>query len=67
MQNTTTTQQVTGEETLNLVLQKMLELLLKIQEHIDISILKRRLQNLYKIENFRPEIKPMIKNLQDKL
>ena len=58
---------MTGEKTLNLVLQKMLELLLKIQGHIEISILKRRLQNLHKIENFKPEIKPMIKNLQDKL
>ena len=46
----------------NLVL-KMLELSLKIQENIRISILKRRLRK----ENFKPEIKPMIKNLQDEL
>ena len=30
-------------------------------------VLKRRLQNLYKKENFKPEIKLMIENLQDKL
>ena len=28
---------------------------------------KIRLQNLYKKKNFKPEIKPMIENLQDKL
>ena len=66
-QNTTTLQQVTGGKMLNLVLKKMLELFLKIQENIRISILKRRLQNLYKKENFKPEIKPMIENLQDEL
>ena len=66
-QNITTPQQVTGGKTLNLVLKKMLELFLKIQENIRISILKRRLQNLYKKENFKPEIKPMIENLQDEL
>ena len=59
-----TLQQVTGEKTLNLAL-KMLELFLKIQENIRISILKRRLRNLYKKENIKPEIKPMIENLQD--
>ena len=58
---------MTGGKTINLVLKKMLELFLKIQENIRISILKRRLQNLNKKENFEPEIKPMIKNLQDKL
>ena len=45
----------------------MLELFLKIQENIRISILKRRLRNLYKKENIKPEIKPMIENLQDEL
>ena len=30
-------------------------------------VLKRRLQNLYKKENFKPEIKLMIENLQDEL
>ena len=45
----------------------MLELFLKIQENIRVSILKRRLQNLYKRENFKAEIKPMIENLQDEL
>ena len=62
----TTLKQVTSGKTLNLTL-KMLELFLKIQENIRISILKRRLGNLYKKENFRPEIKPMIENLQDEL
>ena len=58
---------MTCEKTLNLVLKKMLELSLKIKENIRISILKRRLQNLYKKENFKPEIKPIIENLQDEL
>ena len=59
-------QQVTGGKTLNLVL-KILELFLKIQENTRISILKRGLWNLYKKENFKPEIKPIIENLQDEL
>ena len=42
-QNTTTIQQVTGGITLNLLLKKMVELFLKIQENIRILILKRRL------------------------
>ena len=58
---------MTSAKKINLVLKKMLELFLKIQENIRISILKRRLQNLYKKENFKPEIKPMIENLQDEL
>ena len=37
------------------------------QENIRISRLKKRLRNLYKKENFKPEIKPMINNLQDEL
>ena len=45
----------------------MLERFLKTQGNIIISILKRRLRNLYKKENFKPEIKPMIENLQDEL
>ena len=52
---------MTGGKTQNL------ELSLKIQENIRISILKRRLQNLYKKENFKPKIKPLIENLQDEL
>ena len=59
-QNTTTLQHLTGGKTLNLILKKMLELFLKMQEIIRISILKRRLQNLYRKENFKPEIKPII-------
>ena len=37
------------------------------QGNIRISRLKNRLQNLYKKENFKPEIKSIIKNLQDEL
>ena len=61
-----TIQQMIGGKTLNLVL-KMLERFLKIQKNIRISILKRRLRNLYKKNNFKPEIKPMIENLQNEL
>ena len=32
-----------------------------------ISVLKRRLRNLYKKENFKQQIKPIIQNLQDEL
>ena len=54
--------QVTGGNTPNLVSKKMLRYFLKI------PLLKKiRLQNLYKKENFKPEIKPMIENLQDEL
>ena len=66
-QNTILLQQVTGGKKLNLVLKNMLELFLKTQENIRISILKRRLQNLYKKEKFKLEIKAMIENLQDEL
>ena len=59
---------MTGGKTQNLISKKILELFLKIQENIRISILKRRrLQKLYKKEHFKPEIKPMIENLQDEL
>ena len=37
------------------------------QENIRISRLKKRLRNLYKKENFKPEIRVMINNLQDEL
>ena len=37
------------------------------QENIRISRLKNRLRNLYKKQNFKPEIKSIIKNLQDEL
>ena len=50
-QNTTTLEQVNGGKTLNLVLNKMLELFLKIQKVIRISIVKTRLQNLCEKEN----------------
>ena len=45
----------------------MLEVFVKIQENIRISILKRRLRNLSKKENFKSEIKAMNENLQDGL
>ena len=57
---------MTGEKTLNLVL-KMLEVFVKIQENIRISLLKKRLRNLCKKENFKSEIKAMNENLQDGL
>ena len=60
-QNTTTLQQVIGGKTLNLVFKKMLDIFLNIQENIRISILKRKPQN------FKPEIKPMIENLQHEI
>ena len=37
------------------------------QENIRISRLKKRLRNLYKKENFEPEIKLLINSLQDEL
>ena len=46
--NAATFQQVAGGKTLNLILKKMLERFLKIKENIRISVLKRKLQNLYK-------------------
>ena len=61
--HTTTLQQMTGDKTLNLVLKKMLEPFLKIHKNIRILIMKRRLKNLYKKENFKPEIKLMIESL----
>ena len=37
------------------------------QENIRISRLKKRLRNLYKKENYKPEIRPMINTFQDEL
>ena len=37
------------------------------QENIRISKLKKRLRNLYKKENYKPKIKPMINTFQDEL
>ena len=37
------------------------------QENIRISRLKKRLRNLYKKENFKPDLQPFINNLQDEL
>ena len=66
---TTSLQQVTGGNTPNLVLKRMLRYFLNIPQLKKIYNFKNeiRLQNLYKKENFKPEIKPMIENLQDEL
>ena len=50
----------------------MLEIFLKIQENIRISVLKRRLiqksyTKLIQKSKLQPEIKPMIENLQEEL
>ena len=37
------------------------------QENIRISRLKKRLRNLYKKENYKPEIRPMINTSQDEI
>ena len=55
-QNTTTLQQVTGGKALNLVFKKMLELFLKLQENIKISVLKRRLQIYKKKKNSKQKL-----------
>ena len=55
-QNTTTLQQVTGGKALNLVFKKMLELFLKLQENIKISVLKRRLQIYVKKKNSKQKL-----------
>ena len=71
-----TLQQVTGGRIPNLVLKRMLELFLKVPPLKKILEQYRirkyqntegRLQNLYEKENSKPEIKPMIENLQDGL
>ena len=66
---TTSLQQVTGGNTPNLVLKRMLRYFLNIPQLKKIYNFKNeiRLQNLYKKENFKPEIKPMIANLQEEL
>ena len=66
---TTSLQQVTGRNTPNLVKKRMLRYFLNIPQLKKIYNFKNeiRLQNLYKKENFKPEIKSMIENLQDEL
>ena len=58
---------MTGGNTPNLVLKRMLRYFLNIPQLKKIYNFKNeiRLQNLYKKENFKPEIKPMIENLQN--
>ena len=62
---------MTGDETPNVVLKRMLELPPKkippLKKILKFLRLIKRLQNLSKKENFKPEIKPMIENLQDEL
>ena len=68
-QKITTFQQKTGGNTLDLVLKRMLEHVLKIQplkEILEFQDWKRGYQ-IYTKKKFKPEIKPIIKNLQDEL
>ena len=62
---------MTGDETPNVVLKRMLELPPKkippLKKILKFLRLIKRLQNLSKKENFKPEIKSMIENLQDEL
>ena len=59
---------MTGAKILNLVSKGILKLVLKIPPLKKIiEFEKKRLRNLYKKENFKPEIKPMIAKLQDEL
>ena len=58
---------MTGGNRLILVLKRMLRHFLKTtQKNIRISRLRKRLWNIYK-KKFKPEIKPIIENLQDEL
>ena len=62
-------QQKTGGNTLNIVLKRMLEHVLKIQplkEILEFQDWKRGYKT-YTKKKFKPEIKPIIKNLQDEL
>ena len=66
---TISVQQVACGITPNLVLYRMLRRFLKFhhsRKYFNFKT-KIRLQNLYKKENFKPEIKPIIKKLQDEL
>ena len=60
---------MTGENTSNFFLNRTLIYFLKtpILKKILQFETKIRLQNLYQKENFKPEINPMIENLQDEL
>ena len=58
---------MTGRKTINLDTKKELELFLKIQGNIRISILKGDYESQTKTENLTLEIKPMTKNVQNEL
>ena len=58
---------MTGRKTINLDTKKELELSLKIQGNIRISILKGDYESQTKTENLTLEIKPMTKNVQNEL
>ena len=65
-----TLRQVTCGNSTNLVLKKKQRHFLKIpppKKILECKEWTKTLQSLYKKENFKPEIKPMIKNLQEKL
>ena len=68
-QKITTLQQKTGGNTLDLVLKRMLEHVLKIQPFKKILEFQdwRRGHETYAKKKFKPEIKPIIKTLQDEL
>ena len=63
----TITLQVTGGNTPNLVLRRMLRYFLKIPPLKKILRLKEDCKTYTEKEQFKPEITPMIKNLQDEL
>ena len=65
-----TLRQVTGGNSTNFVLKKKQGDFLKIpspKKILEFNEWTKTLQSLYKKENFKPETKPMIKNLQEKL
>ena len=63
-------QQVSGMETPNLVLKRMLELFLKalpLKKILEFQNQKKKTMKLVQKENLEPKIKPIIENLQNKL
>ena len=58
---------MTGRKTINLDTKKELELFLKVQGNVRISILKGDCESQTKKENLTLEIKPMTKNVQNEL
>ena len=63
-------QQVSGMETPNLVLKRMLELFLKaspLKKILEFQNQKKKTMKLVQKENLEPKIKPIIENLQNEL